>query len=154
MDCRQVRAGASVFLPVSVEGALLALGDVHALMGDGEVGGCGAEVRAKVTLRTAVVSDKVPTPCVVTPEAVSFVASAQTLDECERMVLAKAHRFLAEQMGLDPDEALRIMSLVGDLGVCQVVDPLKTMRFALPVAVLERLGTSVVLPGPGAPRRP
>jgi len=57
-------------------------------------------------------------------------------------------------MGLDPDEALRIMSLVGDLGVCQVVDPLKTMRFALPVAVLERLGTSVVLPGRSAPRRP
>ena len=37
MDCKIITAGTTVYLPVNVEGALLAAGDLHAVMGDGEV---------------------------------------------------------------------------------------------------------------------
>lgn len=140
MDCKQIGEGCSVYLPVNVEGALLALGDVHAQMGDGEVCGCGVEVAATVTLRAWVYRSVLPTPCVATPDSVAFIGSALTLDECEDIVVGKAHLFLTDWLNLNEKEALRIMSVVGELRVCQVVDPLKTMRFVLPRSVLEPLG--------------
>lgn len=132
MDCNIITRGCTVYLPVQVEGALLMMGDVHALMGDGEVCICAAEVSGNITITPHIVRRRLPTPCVETADAIHFIASAKSLDTCERRVLAKAIRFLTEVVGLKPNNAARLMSLVGDLRVCQVVDPLKTMRFTLP----------------------
>jgi amidase len=140
MDCKEIGAGTHLYLPVCVPGALLSLGDLHAVMGDGEVGLCGAEVSGEVLLRAAQVDWPLPTPCLETSTQLSFIASAETLDACEGLVLDKAHRFLTGIEGLAANEAVRWMSLLGDLQVCQVVDPLKTMRFTLPKMPLRRFG--------------
>jgi len=140
MDCREIGPGAVLYLPVNVEGALLAMGDLHAVMGDGEVCICGAEVSGEVVLHVDATHSALPTPCVETPEHVLFLGSAVTLDECEAIVVDKALRFLTGACGLATHEAARLMSLVGELRVCQVVDPLKTMKFMLPRSVLAGLG--------------
>lgn len=137
MDCKIITAGTAIYLPVNVEGALLAAGDIHALMGDGESCICGAEVSGSITLKATVASLKIPTPCVETEEAFYFIGSAKTLDECEGIVLRKAHSFLKNTVKMKANEAARIMSLACDLQVCQIVDPLKTMRFAVPKRVLS-----------------
>ncbi len=137
MDCKLIAAGAAVYLPVNVPGALLSLGDLHAVMGDGEVCICGAEVAGEVTLKATVAETRIPTPCVETATHLHFIGSALTLDECERIVLAKAHTFLTRDQGLSANDAARKMSLLCDLAVCQVVDPLKTMRFSVPKALLN-----------------
>lgn len=138
MDCKMITAGSVLYLPVNVPGALLALGNLHAIMGDGEVCICGAEVSGAVVLKASVASARMPTPCVETEQHVHLIASAPTLDECERLVLRKAHAFLTGAGGLSANEAARVMSLVGDLRVCQVVDPLKTMRFSIPKMLVKR----------------
>jgi amidase len=138
MDCKLIAAGAIVYLPVNAPGALLCLGDLHALMGDGEVCICGAEVSGEVTLRARAGQSALPTPCVETDKHYHFIGSALTLDACEALVLAKAHRFLAGAGGLGANGAARAMSLLGDLAVCQVVDPLKTMRFSIPKLLVAR----------------
>jgi amidase len=143
MDCPDVGEGTAVFLPVQVEGGMLAVGDVHALMGDGEVCGCGAEVAADVTLRATIVEDRIPTPCIETRDALVFPGSAPTLDECEYVAVDRAHRFLTEWLNVTETEALRLMGLMGNLKVCQVVNEKKTMSFSLPKALLNPLG----LPG-------
>jgi amidase len=143
MDCKIITAGSTVYLPVNVEGALLAAGDIHALMGDGEACICGAEVSGSITMRATVASRKIPTPCVETDAAFYFIGSAKSLDECEKIVLGKAHKFLKDVIMMKANEAARIMSLVGDLQVCQVVDPLKTMRFAIPKHVLPNCSEGV-----------
>ena len=132
LDCREITAGSRVYLPVNVSGALLSLGDIHALMGDGEVCGCGAEMSGEVVLRTHFERSFMPTPAVETTDKIHFLGSAKTLDECETIVLRKAHAYLVQRMKMSANDAVRFMSLAGDLGVCQVVDPLKTMRFSLP----------------------
>jgi len=143
MDCKELTAGSSVYLPVSAPGGLLALGDLHAVMGDGEVCICGAEVAGVVTLRARPLENcPLPTPCVETDGRLLLIASAKTLDECQQMVLAKAHRLLTEVVGTSANEAARVMSLLGELRVSQVVDPLKTMKFLLPKAVLASLDVS------------
>ncbi len=140
MDCKEIAAGATVYLPVNTHGALLSLGDLHAVMGDGEVCVCGAEVRGEVTVTADISPVSLPTPAVANAEHLMFIGSAESLDDCESIVLDKAHRFLTCNVGLGANEAARLMSLVGELRVCQVVDPLKTMKFMLPKAVLACLG--------------
>ena len=138
MDCKLITAGSVVYLPVNVKGALLSLGDLHAIMGDGEVCICGAEVSGEVTLKAESVASDIPTPCVETEDRFHFIGSAATLDECERIVLDKAHAFLTGVQGMRSNDAARAMSLLCDLCVCQVVDPLKTMRFSVPKLLLDR----------------
>ena len=55
MDSRLIRAGATVYFPVQVPGALLAMGDVHATMGDGEVCETGIEIPAKIIVRVRLI---------------------------------------------------------------------------------------------------
>ena len=57
MDCRKIGAGTVLYLPVAVPGALLSMGDLHALMGDGEVFGCGLEIAGTVTVRVSVLKE-------------------------------------------------------------------------------------------------
>ena len=125
-----------MYLPVNTGGALLAMGDIHAVMGDGEVCICGAEVAGEITLSAHVTTTKVPTPSVVTDTHLHVIGSALELDECERIVLGKAHTYLTGVGGRSANEAARLMGLVCDLSVCQVVDPLKTMRFSIPKTLL------------------
>ena len=132
MDCREITEGAVLYLPVFVAGGGLAMGDIHAVMGDGEVCICAAEVAGEVVVRAKAIKSHLPTPSVDTGENIVFIGSASTLDGCEKIVLAKAFDFLVNCMNFGDNEAARIMSLVGQLRVCQVVNPLKTMKLMLP----------------------
>lgn len=51
MDCRDVRTGATLLLPVEVDGALLSAGDPHGGQGDGEVCGTAVETTARARVR-------------------------------------------------------------------------------------------------------
>src|SRR6202011_2408727 len=67
MDIRHAGAGATLFFPVAVEGALLSLGDGHAAQGDGEVCGTAIETTAVATLRITLERDRqLPAPMLVT----------------------------------------------------------------------------------------
>ncbi len=138
LDCNLITRGARVYLPVSVPGALLALGDVHAVQGDGEVLICALECRAEVKLKVSLIEGAaMPLPLVENRRVVAPMYSARTLEACERGVLGAAWDFLVGS-GIPEDEVGFLMSLVGNLVVNQVVDPLKTMRFEFPRAVLAR----------------
>lgn len=82
MDCTQIKPGSIVYLPVFHDGGLLALGDVHASMGDGEAVGCGVEIASTVTLRVSIVrGEQLPLPLVKCDDKLITIASATTLDE-------------------------------------------------------------------------
>ena len=57
MDCKEIKEGTTLLLPVNVPGALLALGDLHAAMGDGEIGVSGVEVAGEVTVTVQIIKE-------------------------------------------------------------------------------------------------
>jgi len=132
LDCNVITAGATVYLPVAVDGALLAIGDVHAVQADGEVAICAVETRGEVVVNASIYRSPIITPAVETRSSLYLLASAETLDATETSVLDKTYRYLTEISGMGSHEAVRFMSLACDLQVCQVVDPAKTMRMKLP----------------------
>lgn len=138
MDCTRIGVGASLYLPVNVEGALLAMGDMHARMGDGEVEVCGVEIAGAVTVRVTVLKNcKLPTPFLVNRDSFMTIFSAKTLDEAGVGATMAMHAFLTGSLGLDAHEAGMLLSVAGDLRICQVVDPEKTCRMELPRSIAD-----------------
>ena len=141
MDCRLISAGHTLYLPVAVEGALLALGDLHAAMGDGEVSVCGLEIAGEVQLRVRLIRQPGwPTPMIGTPTQVVTVGSAPTVDGAARLAGSQMLDFLRLGCDVPESDLLNLMSIGGQLQICQVVDPNKTCRFELPRRVLAQLG--------------
>ena len=150
MDCTQITVGATVYLPVNTQGALLSIGDLHAKMGDGEVFICGLEIGGEVTVRVSVLksacdsSNHIPYPFVVNRGVCMTIQAAPTLDEaCDKAVLAM-EAFLHKTAGIDDLKAGMLMSLLCNMVICQVVNTLKTVRAEFPLDVLQAYG--VVLP--------
>lgn len=138
MDDRRIGPGARVYLPVAVEGALFGLGDLHAQMGDGEVAICGLEVAGYVDLRLSLLHGRQEEwPVVERDGSFSINCSAKTLDEAARLARYGLHRFLQSRTKLDANTVAMLQSLVCDLSVCQLVDPLVTVRMALRSGVLD-----------------
>lgn len=143
MDCKLIKSGATVYLPVEVAGALLGVGDVHARQGDGEIVICGIECDAEVILRVELIKGQyLPLPFLENQELVAAICSAPDLDEAASGAIHRLADFLTQSVGLTLVEAGRLMSTAGDLRICQVVDPLKTCRMEFPKEVLRELGFS------------
>jgi amidase len=141
MDCTLVTVGNKVYFTVGVEGALFGAGDLHAAMGDGEIVVCGAETPGAVRFKAEVVDlPGLPTPFIETPDLVATVFSAPTLDEAASGATHHMAQFLTGFAGIALNDAGMLMSLVGQLKFCQVVDPLKTVRFEFPKSVLAEYG--------------
>ena len=141
MDCKRIGAGTTLYLPVNVDGALLAMGDMHAVMGDGEVGVCGVEIAGAITVRVSVLKDcALPTPFLLNDEFAMTICSAKTADEAGDNATHAMHSFLIGELGMDAHEAGMLMSVAANLCVCQIVDPKKTFRMELPRSVTKAYG--------------
>ena len=140
MDCTRIEEGAILYLPVFVDGGLLALGDFHAIMGEGEVGNCGVEIEGEATLKVEVVRDmKVTFPMIENEDQWMTVAYGETLDEAAKKATAQMFLFLTEYHGLDAVDAGMLIDMVGDLIICQIVNPMKTVRMEIPKWTIEKL---------------
>ena len=140
MDCTRIEEGAALYLPVFVDGALLAVGDFHAIMGEGEVGNCGLEIEGHATLKLDVDHDmKMPFPMIENDEQWMTVAYGETLDEAAEKASKQMFRFLMEYCGLGKVDAGMLIDMLGDLIVCQIVNPMKTCRMEIPKWAIAKL---------------
>lgn len=141
MDCTRIEEGAILYLPVSVEGALLSVGDLHAIMGEGEVANCGVEIEGRVTLKLDVLEQTgVSYPMVENRDQWITIAYGDTLDEASDKAVKQMFRFLCEKRGLSWVDAGMAMDMMGDLMICQIVNPKKTVRMEVPKWLVEELG--------------
>lgn len=141
MDCKIITAGCRVYFEVQVEGALFGCGDLHSAQGDGEIGVSGAETSGEVKLRAAVYPGLkgLPTPFVETPHLVATICSAESSDEAARGAVKNMVDFLGRFAGIPNNHSAMLMSMAGNLRFCQIVDPLKTVRFEFLKSVLPVL---------------
>ena len=144
MDNTAIAAGATLYFPVAVDGALFGCGDMHAVMGDGEVSVSGAEVAgyATVTL-TAMPELSVPNPLIENDTYFGIIVSAESLDKAAELAVQQMVDLLASRTNESEADLVMLLSLVADVRVCQMVDPEKTVRFMVPKYVLDAIGFSL-----------
>ncbi len=124
IDCKELVAGTTLFLPISVDGALLSAGDGHAAQGDGEVSQLAIEApleRARLILD---VRDDLPLawPIAWTPEAWLAFGFDEDLDEAAAIAIDGMLDLMEREHGLGRREALALASVVVDLRVTQLVN--------------------------------
>jgi amidase len=134
LDDPNITIGAHVYLPVSVPGAMLYLGDVHAAQGDTEW--CGPlEVDALVTLTVVDLVKQQGLDCLWTETATHWITygTEETLYESLESAAIRLTRFVASGLGLSLEDAALLMSNVANLRLCQAVkapfDPVVRAEF-------------------------
>ena len=134
LDTREIRSGNTLYLPVFHEGARFALGDVHAAMGDGEICGAGVEVAASVRVRFGVIENHwdIATPLIEEKERFIFLYSASQLESAFYEGAAMVLRILQKATGWSEEKIYLLMSATCDFQVSQLVDPLYTVKIAIP----------------------
>lgn len=132
MDAKIIKKGAKVLLPVFVEGALLAMGDVHAVMGDGEVFGQGIEIGAEIEITVRVRKDIVLNrPMVIMEDGIACISSNSDMEIAKDQVIHDMGVYLIKKLGFSPLDASAIIAFYGELRFCQVVNPQMTLRMEL-----------------------
>jgi amidase len=140
IDMKELTAGSTIWLPVFVPGGLLVLGDCHALVGDGAVGGTGAECAADITLRLSVEkARKIARPRALTPHYFVTVAYGEDLGQAMRQAVRDMVHFLTQEQGMEPYAAYTLLSLAGDIRVSRTFRPISPVKMLLSRQVLEQL---------------
>jgi acetamidase/formamidase len=131
MDVKHLVAGATLYLPVWVEGALFSVGDAHAAQGDGEVCVTAVEMAARVTLRFDLQPGRrLPEPVFRTPAAApgpagpcfATTAHGPDLYRAAQQAVRYMIEHLVAERGLSREEAYALCSVAVDLRISEVVD--------------------------------
>ena len=137
LDASDVRAGATVYLPVFHHGALFYFGDGHALQGDGEIIGSGLETTMDVTFQFEVIKGKrIRWPRVEDDEHIMVLGSVRPLIDALRIAYVELIEWLVADYGFDKMEAFQVVSQVGEVRVANVVDPNYTVVAKFPKKLL------------------
>lgn len=132
LDSRIITAGSEVLLRAQRDGVGLAVGDLHAAQGDGELGGTGIEIAGRVRFRVDRTDYAGTWPAVVANDRLWVHGSAGTLEEATRVAFADVVGLVQLAHGLPWTNAYRVASLVATTQIAQVVNPTVTVRIGVP----------------------
>jgi acetamidase/formamidase len=133
IDCKELVAGTTLFLPISVDGAYFSAGDGHARQGDGEVSQTAIECpldRLELTLSIED-SPELKTPIAWTPDAWLAFGFDEDLDEAAAFAVDAMLDLMQRELELKRNAALALASVVVDLHVTQLVNGVRGVHAVL-----------------------
>jgi amidase len=135
VDQSVVTAGTRLHLPVEVPDALLFVGDVHAVQGDGELSGVGLEIAANVTLRVDVrPGARLAWPWLEVGDRLAVLTAGEDFPTARREAVDAIVALLERRLGIEAAEALALVSVAADIRIGQAFGgPLPiTVRVEIP----------------------
>ena len=140
MDNTKIAKGATLYLPVFHDGAYFGCGDVHACMGDGEIMVSGVEIGAVVKVKLTVIKGvSIDNPRLEDAENIYTIASSEDIEKAIYTATKDMCGILQKNLGYTLNEAGMLMSAAGNLQFCQVVDPERTVRMAMPKTICDKV---------------
>ena len=138
MDNHDLQPGTSLFLPVHVPGALISIGDGHAVQGDGEVGMSAVETSLKGEIQVVLHKGMHTNwPRAETPTHYMTMGLHEDLNQAAKIATREMLNFVVETKGLSRDDVLMLLSAAMDLHVTQIVDGTKGVHAMIPKAVFR-----------------
>jgi acetamidase/formamidase len=140
MDYRGFVSGVTAYFPVLVEGALVHVGDGHAIQGDGEIAGTGIEISMDVEFSVDLIKgQRITWPRGENADYIFTVGNARPLDQCVQHATSEMIRWLGEGYGLDPLSISILMGQAVEYDLGNIFDPAYTMVCKMPKRVLAGL---------------
>src|SRR6266436_916351 len=139
MDNHDLQPGTSLFLPVHVPGALISIGDGHAVQGDGEVGMSAVETSLKGEIQVVLHKGmRIGWPRAETPTHYMTMGLHEDLNQAAKIATREMLAFIVETKGLPRDDAYMLLSAAMDLHVTQIVDGTKGVHALLPKSIFAK----------------
>src|SRR6266852_1615503 len=138
LDCRELRAGATLILPVAHDGGGLYFGDCKALMGDGEIVGppeVGALVSASAEPCARPAS--LEWPRLGTSDTMTTLVSGTPLEWSARQAFRELLNWVTEDFTLPRPKAALLLAMVAEAGISQISNTDYTAYCTMPVDVLK-----------------
>lgn len=126
MDVQEIATGTRLLLPVAIDGALFALGDCHAVQGDGELCGMGGiECRTFTTVRVdlAPKPTEMRWPRIETDSHIGTIGCARPLEDAFRIAVRELVAWMAADFGFTEPEALMLLGQVAEARATQLINP-------------------------------
>lgn len=140
MDNKRITKGSTLYLPVFLDGAYFACGDVHACMGDGEIMVSGVEINAKVTLRFDVIKGvRIEEPRLEDNDYIYTISSNESIEQAIYACTKAMNEVLQKHLGYTFNDAGMLLSAVGNVQICQVVDPKRTVSMSIPKYICNKI---------------
>jgi acetamidase/formamidase len=139
LDNKELVAGSTLYLPVHVPGALLSMGDGHAMQGDGEVTLTALETSLRGTVQVTVRKGRrLNWPRAETPTDYIAMGLHTDVGEAARLATREMVDFLATEKGMTRDDAYILCSLAANLHVTQLVDGTKGVHAMIAKSIFTR----------------
>jgi acetamidase/formamidase len=133
IDNWRIGAGATMYYPVQVDGALFSIGDPHISQGDGELSGTAIEASLDVVFQMVLRRDfTFPSPLLETPDCWIVHGFDEDLNVAMRSASLDMLTLLNEHQGLSKNDAYSLMSVAADFAVTQVVDGRQGIHVRIP----------------------
>lgn len=134
-DAQEITSGATVRLAVNVPGALVHIGDMHAIQGDGEICGAGgieASGRVQVTCTLAPKPTSLSWPRIENATHLMTAAMARPAEDAFRFALEAMILWLEEDYGFTRGDAYLLLGQILEARATQFVNP--TITYVAKVA--------------------
>src|SRR5207249_11252057 len=129
MDTPEMRAGATCYLGVNVEGALFSLGDGHARQGEGETCGVAVETAMDSVIAIELIKQRVtPWPRLESDDSIISTGSARPLEDAFRIAHADMVAWFVEEYGFERLDAYQFLTQVSESPIANVCYPNYTVR--------------------------
>jgi acetamidase/formamidase len=141
LDFQKLQAGATLYLPVQVPGALFVTGDPHAAMGDGEVSGNALEASMTPTLQFILHKGEgraMTAPFAEDAQNFYVLGMDPDLDKALTNTIKETVKFLGARFGLSPADAYSLCSTGIDFGLAEAVDQNLVMYATLPKSYFSK----------------
>jgi acetamidase/formamidase len=136
LDNKELVAGATLYIPVHVAGALFEVGDGHAAQGDGEVDQTGIETslrgRLQLTVRKGMT---LAWPRAETPTHYISMGTDEDLTKATKIAIQEMIDFLVATKGLDKHSAYQLSSIAADVAITQLVDGKVGVHVKIPKSI-------------------
>jgi amidase len=133
IDCSDMRKGSTIVFTARVKGALVGMGDAHALQGDGEITGQGIETDAEVMVRFRKLPESLSQrPVIIREESFSTIGANKNLEDAAWQATEDMISLIQKRTGRNKNDARILVGLTGMLKINQIVDPSKGARMEVP----------------------
>lgn len=123
MDLNEIVEGVTVYLPVNHPGALLFVGDGHAVQGDGELNGDALETSMDVEFTVSLIRGKrFNTPRVESDSQIMAVGLGGSLEDSLKYATSGLAQWLEQDYGLTPSEIAQVLGTSVQLNISEVAD--------------------------------
>lgn len=141
IDNWRIGAGAVMYYPVAVDGALFSIGDPHVSQGDGEISGTAIEASLDVLFQVVLRKDfAFAAPLLETPDCWMVHGFDEDLDLAMKNAALGMLDLLVDHQGLSRNDAYSLMSVAADFAVTQVVDGRQGVHARIPRTIFPRKG--------------